>query len=460
MNVGDYFKMQTGKIPQIMYDSGNMKTTSYVIKTNSQTGRELDFISEPTKDNAMGKLSSTFSLFTEVAQPQTVPFPFVTNNSNYTLQNNYMFTNVLENIASNETPLYIYICNYLSNAAMIKSDNSCIIYPSQSIGIKNDGTFVYPLQCNINIPTVTTTTLYGNTYITSINYNDTTFTLTYKLYDPTNKYTKKNVDITITPLTVPTYQTDPLSGDQMLTGYNRTYTFNVSCDPKFTFEIYLSNLTTPPLSLQLNLITAPSPVPSNAPIIIDNNFFNPIYQCPYVLTYQNISSSVYTYQQSTYTFVVQNSINYSFKLYGFDFSFNPPRLQQVTNFSTISNGNPYYINYTQNGNQLVYNFGYSGPSENFTQLYMLQIIDNDTDLQLNTLFPIVLNITNSSIPALRDSLNTLNVDLSISVGVDILLISTYVALKYYILTLMTTALVTGDAASLVILDSLLAFFSF
>jgi hypothetical protein len=460
MNVGDYFKMQAGKIPQIMYDSGNMKTTSYVIKTNSQTGRELDFISEPTKDNAMGKLSSTFSLFTEVAQPQTVPFPFVTNNSNYTLQKNYMFTNVLENIASNETPLYIYICNYLSNAAMIKSDNSCIIYPSQSIGIKNDGTFVYPLQCNINIPTVTTTTLYGNTYITSINYIDTTFTLTYKLYDPTNKYTKKNVDITITTLTE---LTKDLSG--MLTGvYTRKYTFNVSCDPKFTFEIYLSNSTTPPLSLQLNLITAPSPVPSNAPIIIDNNFFNPIYQCPYVLTYQNISSSVYTYQQSTYTFVVQNSINYSFKLYGFDFSFNPPRLQQVTNFSTINNGNgnPYYINYTQNVNQLVYNFGYSGPSENFTQLYMLQIIDNDTDLQLNTLFPIVLNITNSSIPELRDSLNTLNVDLAISVGVgvDILLISTYVALKYYILTLMTTALTAGDAASLVILNSLLAFFSF
>lgn len=453
MNIGgDYFKIQTGQIPQILYESGNMKTTSYIIKTNSQTGHELDFISKSTKASTIDKLY-TFSLFTEASPVPQQTFPFVTNNSSYSLQTSYMFTNVSGNIVSTETPLYIYICNYLSNAAMIKSDNSCIIYPSQSIGVKNDGTFASPLQCNINIPTVTP-------YMTSINYNDNPFTISYKLYDPTNKYANKNVNITITPLTIPTYQTNVIYGGQMLTGYNRTYIFNVYCDPKFTFEIYLSNLTTPPLSLQLNLIAAPSPVPSNAPIIIDNNFFNPIYQSPYALTYQNISASFYTYQQSTYTFVVQNSINYSFKLYGFDFSFNPPRLEQVTNFTTINNGNPYYINYTQNGSQLVYNFGYNGPSENFTQLYMLQIIDNDTDLQLNTLFPVVLNITKSSIPALKDSLNTLNVDLAISVGSDILLITAYAALKYYILTLMTTALAAGDAASLVILNSLLAFFPF
>jgi hypothetical protein len=130
---------------------------------------------------------------------------------------------ITDNMISTEAPLYIYICNYLSSVAMIKSDDSCIIYPSQSIGIKNDGTFAYE-QCNANIPTVTNVK----------NYTDIPFSLTYKLYDPSNKYANKNVIVKITPLTVPIIDTNSNP-----TGYTRTYTFNVYCDPKFTFEIYL-----------------------------------------------------------------------------------------------------------------------------------------------------------------------------------------------------------------------------
>jgi hypothetical protein len=441
-----YFSVNNNKLPQLTYSSNNMKTTSYInqISVPTQHLSLIDNIENPESISFISKPKNILnytSLFTQTPQN----FPFVSNNSYYSFSNTYSFGS---NFISNETPLYTYICNYLSPTAMIKDDYSYIIYSTQANGITNTG-YPPPLeQINVNIPILSNNN--------QLQLNDNNIVLTFILYDPNNKYKNKNVIITITTFTTPIY------GDRYISGYNRTYTFNISCDPKFVFEIYISNRINPPLlSLQINLdqLTIPS-----IPLIINNTYYNPNYYSPYTVKYTTIEENIFSsYYQASYTFIVQNVNNYSYKLYAYDPDFSSvvpkPKVVEVTEFSDYNSNKLVYVNCNQTNNNIICNVGVASSYNDVVLVYILVIIDNDTGLQLSVTFPVLLNFSNQS--SAIQYLN--NYSTSIDYAIDIPTISLGI---YYTLGAVVTYLritwyfsLTGSDIPLseILLETLLSF---